>query len=281
GPINQIFYDGRRLSSLVPIPLKIQIPSSGPKEIGEFLADVIHFLWKKSKFNSNSVINHEYLKKYCKELLELTRLSFTTVIISIRLFQKYLIVADNDINYGFIETYLVSLILADKYHNDHKFSNRTWADITKIKFMKINEMELTFLKCFNFQIYLNEEDFKYWLDYYLINYLKAQLLLNMNPPTYIEPIKKDIQDLSNLIIIKKEEISFNKLHLVPSTIIIEHFKIKEKVNKIKTIASPHTYPRPCFHPSPLLRSNNSCNNFPKQSLRQKYPSRFQFYPTIC
>ncbi|RHZ75572.1 hypothetical protein Glove_212g136 [Diversispora epigaea] len=254
GPINQIFYDGRRLSSLVPHPFKIQIPSSGPKEIGEFLADVIHFLWKKSKFNSNSVINHEYLKRYCKELLELTRLSFTTVIISTRLFQKYLIVADNTINYGFIETYLVSLILADKYHN-HKISNRTWAEITKIKFMKINEMELTFLKCFNFQIYLNEDDFKYWLDYYLINYLKAQLLLNVNPPTYIETIKNDIQNLSNLI--KKGKMSFNKLYLVPS--IIEYLKIKEKVNKIKTIASPHTYPpRPCFRPSPLPRSN-SCN----------------------
>ncbi|CAG8513548.1 4047_t:CDS:1, partial [Diversispora eburnea] len=39
GPINQIFYDAPRMDSLVKTPTKVQTPSSGPKELGEFMAD--------------------------------------------------------------------------------------------------------------------------------------------------------------------------------------------------------------------------------------------------
>lgn len=135
------------------------------------------------------------------KLLQSTSISCTTIIISLKYLQKYLF-SSNAIDFGIKRTYLIAVILADKFHNDHRYSNQSWSEITEIPFEEINYMESTFLKCLDFQVYINGNECMDWINF-LAEYIKAQQLLYLDPPQYIESIKTDIQIVSKLIIKEK------------------------------------------------------------------------------
>ncbi|CAG8513722.1 4056_t:CDS:1, partial [Diversispora eburnea] len=66
GPINQIFYDALRMGSFSQNPnesSKVQTLSSGPKELGEFMADVVSSLRRAHEFSLTST-DYDNLNKY-------------------------------------------------------------------------------------------------------------------------------------------------------------------------------------------------------------------------
>ncbi|RHZ47527.1 hypothetical protein Glove_578g30 [Diversispora epigaea] len=170
---------------------------AGHRELGEFSAHVVFSIYKMADFTFGYV-TPKNLSNFCEELLQSTRLSCTVIIISLKYLQKYLD-SRNAINFGVERTYLIAIILADKFHNDHRYSNQSWSEITEIPFKEINYMESTFLKCLNFQMYINGNECMDWINF-LTEYIKAQQLLYFVPPRYIDSIKTDIQIISKLII---------------------------------------------------------------------------------
>ncbi|RHZ68405.1 hypothetical protein Glove_295g54 [Diversispora epigaea] len=194
--------------------------SAGHKELGEFSAHVVGSLYKTSDFSSD-LVTPENLKSYCAA--------------------RYL-VSGMAIDFGIKHTYLTAVILADKFHNDHRYSNKSWAEMIEIPFDVVNFMELTFLKCLNFQIYINGDEFASWIDF-LFEFIKAQQLLFMDPPPpqYIDPVKTDIKNISKSIIKNKK---------ISPLEIIEYLSQKEKLKPIAQWS--YKYPPGLGYTSPTI-----------------------------
>ncbi|RHZ69462.1 hypothetical protein Glove_283g39 [Diversispora epigaea] len=199
--IYQLYFDSRKLVSIIPPAKKIIPPTSTSKELGEFTSNIVSSLWFMATGFSSSVSE---LTTLFTAIFTLTKLSSETVFISMKYFQKFL-TNNNGINFGLKKTYLISLIIADKYHNDRKFSQKVWTKITEIPLKMINDMELTFLKCLNFEVYINGSEHKDWIGC-LAEYIKAQQEISFDPPKYLNSIMADIQHQLGLVVTKKENI---------------------------------------------------------------------------
>ncbi|RHZ78597.1 hypothetical protein Glove_159g24 [Diversispora epigaea] len=197
--IYQLYFDSRKLVSIIPPAKKIITPAATSKELGEFTSNVISSLWKIAtgfSFPASELAAH------FTAIFTLTKLSSETVFISMKYFQKFL-ENDNGINFGLKRTYLISLIIADKYHNDRKYAQKVWTKITEIPLKMINEMELTFLKCLNFEIYINGSEHMDWI-ICLADYIKLQQEIPNDPPKSLDSIMADIQHQLGLVIMKNE-----------------------------------------------------------------------------
>lgn len=59
--------------------------------------------------------------------------------------------------------FLVALLLAHKYTEDHPFSNRVWAQLTELPIASINALERDFLKKIEHQLAVRLRDFQHWV----------------------------------------------------------------------------------------------------------------------
>ena len=59
--------------------------------------------------------------------------------------------------------FTISLVLANKYLDDHSYSNRAWADVTGLDLRKINIMELEFMKYIDYQLLAKEREYVLWI----------------------------------------------------------------------------------------------------------------------
>ncbi|KAJ3017490.1 hypothetical protein HKX48_003518 [Thoreauomyces humboldtii] len=59
--------------------------------------------------------------------------------------------------------FVSSLILAQKYHTDERFANKTWANMTGLPLRDINTMEREFLTGVGGRLHVTREDYERWL----------------------------------------------------------------------------------------------------------------------
>ncbi|KAI8918321.1 hypothetical protein DFJ77DRAFT_455139 [Powellomyces hirtus] len=59
--------------------------------------------------------------------------------------------------------FVSSLILAQKYHTDDRFANKTWANMTGLPLRDINTMEREFLTGVGGRLHVTREDYEKWL----------------------------------------------------------------------------------------------------------------------
>ncbi|CAG8499776.1 2024_t:CDS:10 [Diversispora eburnea] len=155
--VSQIFHDTLKVKSLIPppvAPVKITTSSFSPNELVEFITNFVHSMGEMT-IGSRFSMSVKKFREFFTTLLYLTNLSTATVIISMKYFQRYLS-SGATIDFGLDQTYLIALILADKFHNDYNYTNKTWSEITDIPFNEINKMELKFLNSLNFRVYIND-----------------------------------------------------------------------------------------------------------------------------
>ncbi|KAF8665689.1 hypothetical protein AX16_000142 [Volvariella volvacea WC 439] len=60
---------------------------------------------------------------------------------------------------------VLGFILANKWLDDHTFSNKTWHTITGIPVAVINKLELMALEIFNHNLSISDKDWAHWLDH--------------------------------------------------------------------------------------------------------------------
>ena len=71
------------------------------------------------------------------------------------------------------QMFIISLIIAGKYHKDNNHSLIAWSKLCNLPKKKLLEYERTFLKILNYELYINENDFYYF-------YCKIQLYYYIN-----------------------------------------------------------------------------------------------------
>jgi hypothetical protein len=59
--------------------------------------------------------------------------------------------------------FLSCLMLAHKYHNDRRCSNRTWSKITTLEAKELTYLEMNTLKLLNYNLFVSEDDFEAFL----------------------------------------------------------------------------------------------------------------------
>ena len=60
--------------------------------------------------------------------------------------------------------FVMSLLLADKYTEDHSYTNKAWATLSGIPVHDINAMEREYLGFFGHALYVSEGDFRGWIE---------------------------------------------------------------------------------------------------------------------
>lgn len=104
--------------------------------------------------------------------------SSTAVILSLKYISRY-VASCKTVNLGNeYQLFVISLILAHKCLDDNTYSNKTWSEITKIPVAEINNLEMAFMKCINFKIYVSRIEYFHWLKC-LIEYIKAEQQQNV------------------------------------------------------------------------------------------------------
>ncbi|KAI8819162.1 uncharacterized protein EV422DRAFT_535334 [Fimicolochytrium jonesii] len=58
-----------------------------------------------------------------------------------------------------------AVILAQKFTDDNRFTNKTWAELTGFALADINKMETDFLAKIDFKLHVGEEEFRSWVRY--------------------------------------------------------------------------------------------------------------------
>ncbi|CAG8641678.1 8468_t:CDS:2 [Acaulospora morrowiae] len=211
GPISQLFYDGlpsrnqvqypalaasdaSALQPLIPPPTPVPTEVSTPTELGEFASNVVYQMWYVKTTGSTLVDQvppqsplpsqpanlsqtaSSQFKNFCVQVLLQTQLSNTVVILSLKYVQRF-VKGGRPVDFGEegpeYRLFTIALMLANKFLDDNTFTNKTWSEVTSIPVKEINKMELAFLECMDFKMFVSGSDYSHWLDC-LKEYTKTQ-----------------------------------------------------------------------------------------------------------
>jgi hypothetical protein len=133
-----------------------------------FVATFIYSIWHNESFSSLTsapTLNLLEFSRFVKELLRVTKLSFSVVILSM----KYIHRIKNrcrDLHGKPGSEYrllVCTLNLAMKYLVDNTYSNKTWHKLSKIPLIEINLAEVEFITQLKYDLHVDQEKFYAWL----------------------------------------------------------------------------------------------------------------------
>ncbi|CEG69023.1 hypothetical protein RMATCC62417_05173 [Rhizopus microsporus] len=159
-------------------------------EIAEFSSTIVYLLWhvrrqsvmdlhSSSKTGVMSTItNPEQIrttadmanmtsrafKKFCRQILSATQLSESVVLLSL----KYIAILLHNspgiqgADGSEYRLFTVALMLANKYLDDNTFTNKTWSEVSGMKVIDLNIMELEFLDVLQFKLSIKKEEYERW-----------------------------------------------------------------------------------------------------------------------
>jgi hypothetical protein len=111
--------------------------------------------------------SHQILD-FLKRVLKSTKVNCSTLFLALKLF--YLYGKNQTINCKDLElmstksrVLLIGMMLANKFTEDHPYSNKAWSTLTGLSIIKINEMENQFLSVLNYKIFISETEFITWV----------------------------------------------------------------------------------------------------------------------
>lgn len=84
--------------------------------------------------------------------------------------------------------FTISLVLANKYLDDHSYSNRAWADVTGLDLRKINIMELEFMKYIDYQLLAKEMEYVVWIRFLESYIVPTSKLPSSNRPVHAKQV---------------------------------------------------------------------------------------------
>ncbi|KAG0229716.1 hypothetical protein BGW42_001385 [Actinomortierella wolfii] len=108
-------------------------------------------------------------RKFCLDVLSATQLSRSVILLSLKYIDKlmfHLKISNKIVNTGEGAEYRFftgALILANKFLDDNTFTNKTWAEITGMKMVDVNHLEMQFLNGIDFRLFTSPEEYQDWL----------------------------------------------------------------------------------------------------------------------
>ncbi|KAI8340151.1 cyclin-domain-containing protein [Chlamydoabsidia padenii] len=169
-----------------PTPLTIH-------EMTEFVSTMIYILWHRRRSsvmalhsassqqrnahmdNTHLLINqgdtvsmlkgsNSAFRRFCQQVLTVTQLSESVVILSLKYIAKLLqksphIQGAEGSEY---RLFIVALMLANKFHDDNTYTNKTWSDVSGMKLYELDIMELEFLFQIDFGLFIPRVEFDSW-----------------------------------------------------------------------------------------------------------------------
>ncbi|CAO3629254.1 unnamed protein product [Cunninghamella blakesleeana] len=120
--------------------------------------------------NKNTDLNHHHhgidkaFKRFCHQILSVTQLSESVVILSL----KYIaiLLQNNPRIQGAdgseYRLFIVALLLANKFQDDNTYTNKTWSDISRMKLNELDIMEFEFLDVLKYRLFIRKEEYDCW-----------------------------------------------------------------------------------------------------------------------
>jgi Cyclin, N-terminal domain len=135
------------------------------EDMAEFLSTMAHGIMDTSGMERDP----EFIKSFCSfvnQVLTATRLPRETVILALVYLSKRWALgsvpnvrADSSAAYHML---VVALVLANKFHDDNTFTNKSWFEATGIPIAQITSCEAAWLKEIKWSLHVHEKDFKGW-----------------------------------------------------------------------------------------------------------------------
>ncbi|CAG8664725.1 33317_t:CDS:2 [Gigaspora margarita] len=182
------------LQPLITPPTPVPTEVSTPTELGEFASNIVYQMWHVKVTDSTLVgqvspssplpsqpanffqTSSSQFKNFCVQVLLQTQLSNTVVILSLKYVQRFA-KSGRSVNFGEegpeYRLFTIALMLANKFLDDNTFTNKTWSEVTNIPVKEINRIELAFLECMDFKMYVSGSEYSHWLEC-LKEYTKTQ-----------------------------------------------------------------------------------------------------------
>jgi hypothetical protein len=159
------------------VPPPIQMPAPAPpavtggvsatldyeiKDMAEFLTTMALGIMKP-----NPEVGHDAFKAFASQVLSATRLPRATVVLSLVYLSKRWAMKDLELGHEKSSGYIyrmsvVSLLLANKFHDDNTFTNRSWSQATGIAVGELTTLEADWLQKISWSLHLDQQDLKGW-----------------------------------------------------------------------------------------------------------------------
>ncbi|KAI8966981.1 cyclin-domain-containing protein [Mycotypha africana] len=103
-------------------------------------------------------------KKYCRQVLTATQLSESVILLSLKYIAMLLQNSPNiqGADGSEYRLFTVALMLANKFLDDNTFTNKTWSEVSGMKVMDLNIMEIEFLDVLHFNLTISKEEYERW-----------------------------------------------------------------------------------------------------------------------
>ena len=107
--------------------------------------------------------------RFLKHVLKTTKISCTVLILSLKFAQQFLHRSRSlgspycaGLESNQFRLFMTSLLLADKYSEDHPYTNHSWSSLSGLPVEDVNTMERAFLAMMQHGLYTHEVDFREW-----------------------------------------------------------------------------------------------------------------------
>ncbi|KAK9760727.1 hypothetical protein K7432_014942 [Basidiobolus ranarum] len=141
------------------VPAKPSYKVKTPDCLATFFADVVYHMWSNDPYGASPAFH-----SFCSRLFQITQPSTSTLRIALNYIYRYKETAPLSLEVLGSEYYIavVALILANKYHEDKCYSNRSWAQVSGLNVTQLSQMELAVLTTFGWNIKIDEDEFDAW-----------------------------------------------------------------------------------------------------------------------
>jgi hypothetical protein len=151
----------------------------------QFIATFVFSLWNNQSFSSLSIKPVESLAHFAgfvKDLLRVTKLSFSVVMLSIKYIHRIKIRSTNLQGKPGSEYRLIvcALNLAMKYLVDNTYSNKTWHQLSNIPLHEINLAEKEFMTQLKYDLHVTEDKYYAWLWFVDDAFAKYKTIIELN-----------------------------------------------------------------------------------------------------
>ncbi|KAK9764822.1 hypothetical protein K7432_007365 [Basidiobolus ranarum] len=154
-----------------------------------FVADVVYHMWGGSPFGATPAF-----RNFCARLFQITQPSTSTIALALNYVYRYKETVPLSLGLMGTEYYIVvvALMLANKYHEDKCYSNRSWAKVSGLDLVQLSQMELAVLTTFGWNIKVDRDEFEAW-NQFLDQYWTAVISFRAQHTM----VSEECQDLTN------------------------------------------------------------------------------------
>ncbi|ORX81254.1 hypothetical protein K493DRAFT_320715 [Basidiobolus meristosporus CBS 931.73] len=127
-----------------------------------FVADVITHMWGNNPYGATAAF-----RNFCARLFQITQPSASTLKLALNYVYRYKETEPLSLGLLGTEYYIVvvALMLANKYHEDKCYSNRSWAKVSGLDLIQLSQMELAVLATFGWNIKVEKDEFDAWTQF--------------------------------------------------------------------------------------------------------------------